>query len=430
MVDRSIPPVIHDVPQLPMPGVERIYLPNGIQLVTLDSGDQADVTRVTFSWKGGRHDGPMAPVSEIASRLFTAGSIDMSPDAVADQLDYNGAWLSNELLGHNNTITLFALNRSLDTLLGTLVGIINRPLFPDREFNVIRGKLAAQRATQLERVTTHAEELDRMLAFGNSHPSARKWSPDEILAISLDEAITESHRLVGHQAPTVFIVGRITPATLKTVVSRLSQIDCNPLDRGHALVIPATPSASTRRHAELPHSLQSTIRITIPTANRQDPDYENIRLMTTALGGYFGSRLMTNIREEKGLTYGITAAVYGYHEGAFITISSQCDNSYVNRVIDEVEHEIDILSTTLMDSNEINAVKQVATGSMLTMLDTPFNIMDYHLVKHHINTPQDYFERQQRAISSLTPETIRDTALRYLANSPRLVSTAGASVCS
>ncbi|MDE5635317.1 MAG: hypothetical protein K2I52_03300, partial [Muribaculaceae bacterium] len=92
MVDRSISPVIHDVPQLPMPEVERLNLPNGIQLVTLDSGDQADVTRVTFSWKGGRHDGPMAPASEIASRLFTAGSIDMSPDAVADQLDYNGAW--------------------------------------------------------------------------------------------------------------------------------------------------------------------------------------------------------------------------------------------------------------------------------------------------------------------------------------------------
>ncbi len=147
--------------------------------------------------------------------------------------------------------------------------------------------------------------------------------------------------------------------------------------------------------------------------------------MTTALGGYFGSRLMTSIREEKGLTYGISAAVYGYHEGAFITITSQCDNRYADRVIEEVEREIEKLSTIPMDSEELHAVKQTATGTMLTMSDTPFNIMDYYIVKHHMNTPDDYFKRQQHAIATLSPELIRDTAARFLADKPRLVSTAG-----
>ena len=425
MTDRSIPPVIHDVPLPSIPDVSTIYLPNGIRLVMLDSGDTADVTRMTFSWKGGRYDSPKAPASEIASKLITAGSLDMSPHAFADLLDYNGAWLSNELSGHNNAITLFSLNRSLDTLSGVLVDIINRPLFPSREFNTIKEKTASQRATQLKRVTTHAEETDRELSFGDTHPAALRWSPEDIRAIVLDEVITESRRLSGRQAPTVFMAGRITDDILKTATRRLSQLDCDPLEQGHAFIIPATPSPSTHRHTQLPHSLQSAIRITIPTVSRHSPYYEAIRLMTTALGGYFGSRLMTSIREEKGLTYGISAAVYGYHEGAFITITSQCDNRYADRVIEEVEREIEKLSTIPMDSEELHAVKQTATGTMLTMSDTPFNIMDYYIVKHHLNTPDDYFKRQQHAIATLSPELIRDTAARFLADKPRLVSTAG-----
>lgn len=428
MTDRSIPPVVHDVPRLPMPGVETILLSNGIRLVTLDSGsDSADVVRITFSWKGGRYDSPMAPAAEIATRLITSGSHDMSPDAVADLLDYNGAWLSSELMGHNNSITLFSLTRSFDILLGTLVDIINRPLFPIKEFNTIREKTAAHRATQLERVATHAEELDRIMAFGTDHPAARRWSPDDIRAINPDDVIAESHRLVGHQVPTVFMVGRLTNGTITTAVRQLDRLACNTLASACAHVTPASSAAGSRRHRPIPDALQSAIRITIPTINRQHPDYESVRLMTTALGGYFGSRLMTNIREEKGLTYGINAAVYGYHEGAFITISSQCDNRYVERVIDEVENEIARLSETPMDQDELTAVRQVATGSLLTMLDTPFNIMDYYLVKHHMNTPDDYFERQQHAISALTPQSIRETAARYLTDRPRIISTAGAS---
>ncbi len=426
MIDRTIAPQVHDVQFMPMPQVKRQRLANGIELVTLDSRDIDEVTRITMSWQGGSLDADVAPAAEIAAQLVKTGSRKLDADAVADLLDYNGAWLNAELIGHNNSLTLFSLNRTLDTLLAAMVDMINEPLYPANEFSTIRDKVAATRATALERVTTHADALDHRLAFGPGHPMSRQYTPEEINDITLEMAISASKKLKGRQAPVVFVVGHLTPHVLKTLEHHLLRLECDADNHGIVNVIPAVTAPSTTLHDEMPHALQSAIRVTSPTINRSHPEYEDVRLMTTALGGYFGSRLMTSIREEKGLTYGINAGVYGHREGAFITINSQCDNRYARQVITEIEHEIEKLATVPMCNDELTAVKQTATGSLLAMLDTPFSIMDYYIVQRHMLTPDDYFARQQNAIARLTPESIRDTARRYLVDKVRLISTAGA----
>lgn len=426
MIDRRIAPLVHDVPFMPIPQANRLVLANGIELVTLDSRDIDEVTRITMSWQGGSLDADIAPAAEIAAQLIKTGSHKLDADAVADMLDYNGAWLNAELIGHNNSLTLFSLNRTLDTLLAAIIDMINEPLYPVNEFRTIRDKIAATRATALERVATHAEALDSRQAFGPEHPMSRQYTPDSIGNITLEMAIAASKQLKGRQAPVVFVVGHLTPDVLKTVEKHLLRLECDTDNHGIVNVVQAITAPSSTLHDEMPRALQSAIRVTTPTINRSHPDYEDVRLMTTALGGYFGSRLMTNIREEKGLTYGISAGVYGHREGAFITINSQCDNRYVKQVITEIEHEIEKLATVPMDKYELTAVKQTATGSMLAMLDTPFSIMDYYIIQRHMLTPHDYFDRQQKAIARLTPESIRDTARRYLVDKVRLISTAGA----
>lgn len=70
----------------------------------------------------------------------------------------------------------------------------------------------------------------------------------------------------------------------------------------------------------------------MPTVLRSDADYIPLRILVTALGGYFGSRLMTNIREDKGYTYGISASLLGYRNNSFISISCQCDTSHTWQV--------------------------------------------------------------------------------------------------
>ncbi|MCM1448984.1 MAG: insulinase family protein [Clostridiales bacterium] len=427
MVDRTSPLPVTTLCSEPMPSVRHQRLDNGIELVTLDSMNVEDVTRLTLSWNNGGYDSQYPPVADIATQLSRTGSKRLTPDATADLFDYNGGWITAELMGHNNTMTLFSLNRTLRPLLDAVVDMVNQPVLAEKEFITIREKLAAQRATQLERVQYQAEILDLQQCFGENHPITRQYTPQYIREITLEQVANELESLRSKQCPVAYLTGRLTPQVMNTVEKALSDIACDPLDNGHVKVIASNPcKVDSRRHHCMEHAQQSAIRISIPTIPRNHPDYEMLRIAVKALGGYFGSRLMTNIREEKGLTYGINAGVYGYREGAFISISSQCDNRYVDRVIEETLKEIDQLATTPMTPDELNELKQVSTASLLTTLDTPFSIMDYHMLERHILTPVDYFQRQQKSIASVTPEKICDITSQYLTGKAILISTSGA----
>lgn len=425
-IDRSLPLNVHDVPLLPMPVPEEILLPNGIKLVIISSPTTHDITRITFSWMGGSYDAFSAPAATIATQCSVTGSRNISPTDFADILDYNGAILGSDLQSHSNTISLLSLNRTLDNTLPAIVDAINHPLVDAREFTTSRERIAAAIAISLEKVTTQADMLNSKMIFGPEHPAAREYTPEQIQNITIEDCTLTLEQLRVGQPPVVYIAGDVTVQVIKTVSKHMSQIDCEPSKQSIFHIIPASGSTISRTwHHEMPHSLQAAIRISIPTVNRLHPDYQLLRLTSMALGGYFGSRLMTSIRELQGLTYGINSGLYGYHEGAFITISAQCDNSYTQRVIDSVMHEIDLLASKLMDDNEFSSLRQTATGSLVTMLDTPFSIADYYITMRHVGTPSNYFALQQEALASLTPTDIMDTAAKYLTSKPLLISTAG-----
>ena len=425
-VDRSLRPVTHPVPQLPIPQVNRTFLNNGIELVTLDTHSDSQVTRIIFSWENGSWDARYLPESILAAQLVINGNSSLSSLEMADLIDYSGATVGTDISSHNNSVSILALQRNIDKILPPIVECINAPLFPTDEFNTLRERLGAARATEEVKVTFQAERLDLLQCFGAGHPATKMYTQADMQNGTIDKTIDTHHFLKGIQPPVVFVVGALTPAFMNILTTELEKIACTPGSLPSLNIVPPHPGeASKPLFHNMPDSLQSAIRISIPTVSRANPEYQRIRLMTIALGGYFGSRLMTNIREEKGLTYGINAALFGYREGSFINISCQCDNKYVEEVIKEVNNEIEKLATQPMDDEELETVRQIATGSLLSTLDTPFNVMDYYVTQRHVRTPDNYFELQQEAIREMNPMTIMDTTARYLADKPKLISVAG-----
>ena len=425
-IDRSIRPAIHPVPLLPIPQVNRTFLKNGIELVTLDTKSDNQVARIIFSWENGCWDSSTLPESILASQLVINGNKNLSASEMADLIDNSGATIGTDISSHNNSISILTLQRNIREILPQVIDCINTPLFPEDEFKTLKERLGATRATEETRVTFQAEKLDQIQCFGERHPATRIYSQEEMQAASL-EKITDTHRfLKGNQPPVVFVVGSLTQDFMTILTKQLQNISCKPGLIPSPKILPPIPSGpSSPLYHYMPDALQSAIKISVPTVGRSHPQYQEIRLMTIALGGYFGSRLMSNIREEKGLTYGINAALFGYREGAFINISCQCDNRYVNRVIEEIDNEIEKLATVPMENEELETVRQIATGSLLSTLDTPFNVMDYYVTQRHVHTPHNYFELQQKAIIEMTPERIMKSASDYLAGKSKLISIAG-----
>lgn len=424
-LDRTQRPEIRDIPFLRAPMTENVTFANGVEAVILDRGEEK-VTRLTFSWVGGRHDSDSPAALMLLSQLLKEGSSNLSPEAMADLLDSNGAWLESELHPHHLSLTLYAINSTIGRVLPAIVDTIGSPSFPLEQLSTAKARLIAEHNLLREKVEYQAKLIESPRIYGRRHPAAREVAESDFAAVTRADIAGIYDRQYRRQPPVVYIAGNIDAATRGVIFSELQRLQSTAGDIPTKRLIPFEPDdAGGEAHAECPGSLQSAVRITIPAIPRSHPDYESLRAVVTALGGYFGSRLMKVIREEKGLTYGISAMLLGHHEGAFVTVASQCDNRYADQVIDGTLREIDRLASEPMDREELDTLRRYASSNIIATFDTPFTAIDYFITHRHTLTPPDYLERQQIAIASLTPEKIMDLAKRYLADAPKYISVAG-----
>ena len=261
------------------------------------------------------------------------------------------------------------------------------------------------------------------MVFGEKHPMCRTLNADEIDALTADD-IRAAYTLAFSQAPKVFVTGDISEI-LPEITDFFARLDYTETPDAPLRVIPMEPIHGGRTETcDVDTEHQAAIAISIPTIDRTHPDYIPLRLAVMALGGYFGSRLMTNIREEKGYTYGIQANLLGYREGGVISVLTNTAPQYVEPVIAEVKKEMLRLCDELMPAEELSVVKNNAMTSLAAILDTPFSIMDHHISHFHTGTPPNYFEKQIEAVNSLTSTEIMRLAKQYFKMDDMLVSVA------
>jgi predicted Zn-dependent peptidase len=168
------------------------------------------------------------------------------------------------------------------------------------------------------------------------------------------------------------------------------------------------------RTVQVDGSMQGSVRMAIPTIGPTHPDYCDLSLAVTALGGYFGSRLISNVREDKGYTYGIQAMMTGARDYGLMAIASEADNTYVIPLIQETISEIAQLQSKIASAEEIERMRNYAMSQIIALLDSPFSVMDYYEMMHCDNLPADMFHRNMKSIENITGERIAEVAAQYL----------------
>ena len=411
-LDRKTAPKVTDFEQLSIPKCRRLTLDNGINLNIIDHGE-FDVNRLTMSWIGGANDVDSFSTLMLASELTREGSKLYSGTEIAETFDFNGAWLKSEYHSHHSTMVLHSLNRRLSHVLPTLIESISHPSFPTQEFEINREKMAKRKELNLTKVAYLSKQSNQVLIYGKNHPCAFDESPQDVRNICINDVKSLHSAIFNANNCELFLAGRITPQIEDLINNFFCQLETTAQHLIHRTV-PLNPEKPQTDFIDVPNSMQSAITMSIPTISRNHSDYIDLRYTIMALGGYFGSRLMTNIREDKGYTYGISAALLGNWEGGVATISTQCDNSYTFAVINEIKKEIKNLTHDNFDDEELNRLKHYAMTQVAATLDSPFSIMDYYENMRHVLTPSDYFEEMQHSIQSLTSKKIAQLASKYL----------------
>lgn len=348
--DRSKEPATSGFPTLVIPAPVVSILPNGIEVYSINAGDQP-LNRITISFGSGMIEAALPDALQLATMLLREGTASYSGSMISETLDYHGAWLKCDALSHDTALNLWSINNSTLKLLPLLEEMIFDPSFPEKAFNALKQKHKAKFLLSQKNVSYVASVSDKKLVFGENHPINRILDADEIEDLTVDD-IRAAWQNTFSSVPKVFITGEITDLQPE-IIDFLSRLKFSISSRPAQNIVPMKPrhgGGTAIMDVDAEH--QAAIAMSIPAIDRSNPDYIALRLVVMALGGYFGSRLMANIREDKGYTYGIQANLLGYREGGVVSIMTNTAPQYVDDVIKEVRHEIHRLSDELMLNDE------------------------------------------------------------------------------
>lgn len=419
--DRTTPPPVNRVESITLPSARTTVLGNGMRVVAIHD-PSLEITRVALSADGGTADAANPAVPCIAGRIQAEGTPELSGTMIAELIDANGSWMSNVVATHHSTTTFYALPSRLERVLPVMADIIFRPVFPAKELELAIAKSAANARLRESTVRYQSALASNSATFGASHPMARPISPEHIESVTRHELIEFRSRFSSPAQMTLFLTGNIDSA-LETAIDRhfgsLPSLPTVPI-----VFKPFSPETPGVRTIHLPHARQSAVTMTIPAVPRSHPDYILLRLTLMALGGYFGSRLSQRIREELGLTYGISAALLGYEEGGVAQIATECNSDSVERLIDETKAEIRRLALQPPSREELSRICQAETASLLEVVETPFSVTEFYQAIHHSGQQESYFYDRLKAARTITADTISRMASTYLDPDRLIISVA------
>lgn len=424
-LDRKISPKISHIENLSVDPLRSLTLDNGIILNVINRG-QDEVNRLVAVRPGGIAEAGKMGIASLTAELMREGAGDLSGASLAEIIDYNGSWMQTIAHAHHISLAMSSLNSRFEYVAGIMAEIWEKPLFPESAFEVQREVEACKIEQAKKKVSYLSSTRLNQLCMGESHPLALIGIPEEIRGLSVEE-IKSFFSTVKALCPTVlYLSGKITSKIEEQINHSFGKLPILNSTIPFLNKRPFEPVTSPYFERIIKDDTpESAISIAIPAIPRSNPDYINLRIAVVALGGYFGSRLVSNIREEKGYTYGIRANLEGYLDGGIIKIESQCDNKFVTSVIEEIESEIQGMSQKPLNKEELIRLKQYLTTSLLSVIQTPFTSMDYYVNQLLVGTPEDYFQLQLQAINSLTPEKITEISAKYLQPEKMITVVAG-----
>ncbi len=390
---------------------EPVRLDNGIELWVVGGGED-EIVRVSALMSGGLYDEEKTLQSVLTALTLYEGSDRRSAEEVAEALDYYGAGQSTVPSDHHMLTSMTVMNRNLEHVLPLMLEALTSATFKSDDIAPYMLRMKAQCELALERVKYLAAQEVRRLFYGDKHPLAVTPQPADVDRLNADD-LRRFHARHNNVENCVLVasgkVGESEIALLNDTFGRWDRHGEPTPERQVA----ARPSSERRSVVDRPGSVQSAVALALPGVPRSHPDYIPLRILTTVLGGYFGSRLMANIREDKGYTYGIGASLLGRRDGSAVVISSECDTRYTAPLLDEVYKEMGRLREELIPDNELNIVRRYMLSDLAKTLDTPFSIASSLCGRWLYGTYPEYFNDQVRIINEIDSNQLLETARRY-----------------
>lgn len=423
-IDRSRRPRVHDIGALTLAPDTATVLPNGITLHIVNSGT-SPVCRISVILPGGRADSPRPQLLEMTASLLTQGTLETPGNRLSDILESHGAWSACGINQQSTILNLYTLCSDYYALLPYVRQMAFTPSFEPEAVDRAKRAEITKLAVGEHRVTTRATYAIRPLIYTPGSNLAAVPTADSVAGFT-PEMMREIH---GSRLDTsrthIYIAGLVSPEMAEAAAREFGTIDTGVTFTQTPVEFP-TITEPAETVVDMPEALQSCVKMAIQIPGYSSPDYASLRIATCALGGYFGSRLMANIREDKGLTYGIGANLVACPDKAYIIVTTQTDWANTGMVITETVSEIERMKDpATYTPQEVERLSRSLLSSLAAVLDSPFTRADF-LISEMLGRASSFnYAVQEQAIRTATADSIASDAARWFDTSRLITSIAG-----
>lgn len=412
-LNRTDAPEIKIVKEITLPTIDKSKLTNGIPVFSINVGTQ-EVVKIQLVFKAGIwfQDQPLEAF--FTGQMLDEGSQDYTAAEIAEKLDDYGAFVNKKINRDNACIDIFTLNKHLESVLTVVADMVKYPLFADQELDRLRDQEKQEFIVRNQKVKHIAQKQFSALLFGDKHPYGASANVEDYDHIT-STLIKDFHqRHYGSGNCRIFISGKINDSTLNLVNQFFGEEQWGVSETVQIPKFTASSTSDLTHYVPKENVLQSAIRIGKRTIGRKHPDYFALSVVSTLFGGYFGSRLMSNIREDKGYTYGIYAGVSPQMHDSSFTISSEVGAEVAQKAIDEIRFELKRLRTEKVKEEELSLVKNYMSGTFLRTLNGPFALGEVIKSLYEHNLPEDFYQKYLNQIHRVSIEDVNTIANQYL----------------
>lgn len=408
MLDRTVQPAFQQSTSFELIQPETVVLKNGIPVIVVRGGDQA-VAKIEFVFDAGKWDESQVGVSYFTAHLLQKGTASKSSYEISNEAEKRGIHFEVSP-GHDFTsLALFGLTRNIAEIFELTREIITAPVFPQYELDQMRAIYAQSLKINLEKTSYLASLELRKKLFGPAHPYGRDASVEEVAAINREWLV--NFHAMRFRNFRVICAGKITDELLRSLISYVESIAIQP---SASTTINDTNTVVSSGFIEKASSVQSSLRLGRKAVDRLHPDYPALLLLNHIFGGYFGSRLMKNIREEKGLTYGISSSIAALKRASYITVGTDVNKENREVAMQEIKHEMTALCRTPISKSELQIARNHFIGSLQSEITTPFAHADKIKNLTLFSLPADYYQQLIYKIDALTAVDLQQAATTYL----------------
>jgi len=410
LLDRKKAPKITEIPSISILDVKKETLNNGLNVLSLKQ-ESFNTLKFEISIPKRYDVSTNYALGYLTTRMLQEGTESLTSEEISDKIAMNGAFFEVNYSNDSISLQLYCLQPFFKELLHLVYDILYRPSFPNAEFENLKSRYIQQFLTNIEKTSYLASIYSKQTLFGEGHPYTVNTAISDIETIQLEMVKEYYQKAILEAKPVFYLTGEFGENEVNYIKDVFKQINFK--EDQYSL---ATQELNQfgERHIHKDNAVQNTIAITAKSILKSHQDYHKLVVTNEILGGFFGSRLMKNIREDKGYTYGIYSRVIALKYDAYFYIGTDLKPAFVAPCLEEIKKEIHILRNEKVSSSELDVLKNYLLGRFSSSLSSVYDHMKKRKTIHHLHLKDTFFSEYLDTIKKIDSSDIMDIAQKYL----------------